>query len=183
MFIEGYKIKSKTCDNLIKCFNENSKFHKQGVIGGGFLDKEIKDSTDLEVFHLNDNINVVNYYIELDKCIQKYKEKYSFCNENQSQWAMVESPIIQKYPPGGGYKKWHYENNGHPQSIKRHLVFMTFLNNVKSGGETEFFYQKEKFKAKKGLTLIWPAEWTHTHKGIVSKKHEKYIITGWISYI
>ena len=40
----------------------------------------------------------------------------------------------------------------------------------------------KKYKPKKGLTLIWPAIWTHTHKGVVSKKHTKYIITGWINY-
>ena len=184
MFIEGYKIKSKTCDNLIKCFNQHSKFHKEGVMGQERLvDKNAKDSIDLETYHLNDNIDVVNYYMELNKCIEKYKTKYIHCDINQNKWGITESPIIQKYPPNGGFKTWHYENSGHLNSIKRHLVFMTYLNDVKDGGGTEFLYQKEKFKAKKGLTLIWPAEWTHTHKGIVSTKYEKYIITGWISYI
>ena len=35
-------------------------------------------------------------------------------------------------------------------------------------------------KAKKGDTVIWPAEWTHAHKSQVSKEHEKYIATGWL---
>ena len=35
-------------------------------------------------------------------------------------------------------------------------------------------------KAKKGLTLLWPAEWTHIHKGNVLKSGLKYIITGWM---
>ena len=60
---------------------------------------------------------------------------------------------------------------------------MTYLNDIKNDGGTEFFYQKTKFNAKKGLTLIWPAEWTHTHRGIISEEYEKYIITGWISYL
>ena len=37
-------------------------------------------------------------------------------------------------------------------------------------------------EAKKGLTLIWPATWTHTHRGIVSNDKEKYIVTGWYSF-
>ena len=37
--------------------------------------------------------------------------------------------------------------------------------------------------AKKGLTLIWPSEWTHTHKGEVSSTKEKIIITGWYNFI
>ena len=59
---------------------------------------------------------------------------------------------------------------------------MTYLNTVKDGGGTEFYYQNKKFKAKEGVTLIWPADWTFTHRGIISKKCEKYIITGWLSY-
>ena len=35
----------------------------------------------------------------------------------------------------------------------------------------------------KGDTVIWPAEWTHTHKSQISKTHEKYIATGWFSLI
>ena len=69
--------------------------------------------------------------------------------------------------------KW-YGNAG-----TRHLVFMTYLNSVDDGGETEFLHQNIKVKPKKGLTLIWPADWTHTHRGVVSPSQDKYILTGW----
>ena len=58
---------------------------------------------------------------------------------------------------------------------------MTYLNNVKNGG-TEFKYQKLKTEAKEGLTLIWPTDFTHTHRGLVAKE-TKYIITGWYTFI
>ncbi len=60
---------------------------------------------------------------------------------------------------------------------------MTYLNDIKEGGETEWYYQKLKVKPKKGLTVIWPADWTFTHRGITAKKEHKYIITGWINFI
>ena len=56
------------------------------------------------------------------------------------------------------------------------------LDDVKDGG-TFFKYQNLKIPAKKGLTLIWPSEWTHTHKGEVSSTKEKIIITGWYNFI
>ena len=59
---------------------------------------------------------------------------------------------------------------------------MTYLNNVDNGG-TEFLFQKLKIPAKKGLTLIWPSDFTHTHRGVVSKTQEKYIVTGWMNYV
>ena len=67
-------------------------------------------------------------------------------------------------------------------NARRLLVFMTYLNDVDDGG-TEFKYQNITTPAKKGLTLIWPAPWTHTHRGQISYTKTKYITTGWFSYI
>jgi hypothetical protein len=59
---------------------------------------------------------------------------------------------------------------------------MTYLNDVPEGG-TEFMYQKLTSPAKKGLTLIWPSDWTHAHRGQICNTHTKYIITGWFNYL
>ena len=56
---------------------------------------------------------------------------------------------------------------------------MTYLNNVTDKGETEFLHQKLKIKPEIGKTLIWPTDFTHTHRGIPSPTQEKYIVTGW----
>ena len=66
--------------------------------------------------------------------------------------------------------------------LHRILIFMTYLNTVKDGG-TFFKYQKLKIPAKKGLTLIWPSDWTHTHKGEISKTKEKFIVTGAFGFL
>jgi hypothetical protein len=59
---------------------------------------------------------------------------------------------------------------------------MTYLNDVNDGGETHFYHQELKVQPRKGLTLIWPADWTYTHRGIASPTEDKYIVTGWYSY-
>ena len=59
---------------------------------------------------------------------------------------------------------------------------MTYLNDQDDGGETEFLYYDISVKPKKGLTLIWPAEWSHTHRGNVVNT-DKYIVTGWIDFL
>ena len=58
---------------------------------------------------------------------------------------------------------------------------MTYLNDAENAG-TEFFYQKLSLPCKKGLTVIWPSDWTHTHKGIINEKQSKTIVTGWLSH-
>ena len=61
---------------------------------------------------------------------------------------------------------------------------MTYLNDVdnEDGGSTVFTHYDLKVQPKKGLTLIWPAEWTHAHKGELLVKSSKYIITGWMHF-
>ena len=86
---------------------------------------------------------------------------------------------IQHYKPEEGFKKWHFERSSKAEN--RCLVFMTYLNDVPDAG-THFKYQDLTTPAEKGLTLIWPTDFTHTHKGQITKQHEKYILTGWLGY-
>ena len=60
---------------------------------------------------------------------------------------------------------------------------MTYLNDINDQGETEFIHQKMKVKPRKGLTLIWGADWTFLHKGLASPSETKYITTGWYEYV
>ena len=60
---------------------------------------------------------------------------------------------------------------------------MTYLNDVEDGGGTEFKYQGLRHNAKKGKTLIWPSDFTHTHRGQKSPTQEKYIATSWFNHV
>ena len=97
-----------------------------------------------------------------------------------AHYGTVEGLNIQKYKPSEGFYRWHSERSGKP-TMTRCFVHMTYLNDVDDGG-TEFMYQKLISPAKKGLTLIWPSDWTHTHKGQISQTQTKYILTGWLNY-
>ena len=173
------------CDSLIDYFEYNKDYIKKGTCGGEFsdatVDKNFKDSLDLSI-GANNNDNIIGEYRkELQKVLLKYLEKYPAGNQ-VAPFNIAEDYNIQKYPIGGGFKEWHVENGGQKYVLYRHLVFMTYLNNVDDGG-TEFKHQNIITPAKKGLTLIWPAGWTHVHRGQVSNKKEKYIITGWYAFI
>ena len=58
---------------------------------------------------------------------------------------------------------------------------MTYLNDVPDGG-TQFKNYNLTVKAKKGKTVLWPSDFTHTHKSEISKKYSKYIVTGWMHF-
>lgn len=176
-FIMGWKPhKTDFCDDIIRHFN--SQPQERGATSLG-VDLEIKNSFD---HSFNSSQVPEDYFVFLQKCVDAYVEKYKFCDTDVA-WNISEPPLIQKYPLDGGYYKWHCERGGYTSQINtRHLVFMTYLNDVADAGETEFFYQKLKIKPKKGLTLIWPVDWMFTHRGIPSPTQEKMIVTGWFSF-
>jgi hypothetical protein len=88
---------------------------------------------------------------------------------------------IQRYEPGEGFYGWHCERAGLLNS-SRVLVWMVYLNDVKEGGQTQFFHQGHLEKPSQGKLLIWPSDWTHTHRGVPSPTETKYILTGWFTH-
>ena len=74
----------------------------------------------------------------------------------QEPVSVYEHFNIQYYRPNqGAFHAWHCERLGAEAPASwRHLVWMTYLNDVEEGGETEFLYQKMKVQPRKGLTLI-----------------------------
>ena len=176
-FIHKQMIDNKLCDKLIDYF-ESSKAKFKGTTGTDEYNPKYKETTEITFTPNDDYFNV--YILELNNVITEYKKIFEYSDQQQHPWQINPIIKIQKYSKGEGYHVYHYENSGAPETNKRHLVFMTYLNDVKAG-ETGFLYQKLKIKPKKGLTLIWPAIWTHTHKGHIAKS-DKYIITGYYNY-
>lgn len=183
-FICGWYIKPKICKDLIKYFNKSDKTNPGNIFMNNIsgVHKNIKSSTDLLISANNNDTEIINYKKALGNIVNKYKEKYIYCDEGQASWGLVNSFNLQKYKPNEGYFAYHCER-GSKITYNRHLVFMTYLNTVNDGGQTEFYYQKLKVKPEIGLTLIWGSDWTFTHRGITSKTETKYIATGWLDYI
>jgi hypothetical protein len=145
---------------------------------GPKVDKEAKDSVDVA---LPPSELAARYIGMLNRVAEAYVAQYPWSGK-LVPWGIIEPMGIQHYEPGGGYKIWHFErDNSNDQIARRHLAFMTYFNDVEDAGGTEFFHQGLTIKAERGLTLIWPAEWNFTHRGVVSHTQEKYIVTGWFS--
>jgi len=152
-----------------------------GKIGNNhvmLVKKETKDSTDISIDNYNIDEEIIEYRRELQKVLDLYQKRYTPVKDLAS--FNIESFNIQKYPKNGGYKTWHNERKSLGTS-KRVLTFMTYLNDIVDGG-TEFMYQKLTTPAKKGLTLIWPVDFTHIHRSQICDK-EKIITTGWFYYL
>ena len=177
--MHGWYISKRICTDLIKYFHTCEHHHREGQVSGGVVKKDTKESTDLRIDASNMEGVIGRYRDALQDCLDLYINKHDFLNY-LARFNVVENIAIQYYKKNQGFKIYHTENTD-KQSSNRVMVFMTFLNDVPDGG-TEFMYQNITVPAKKGLTLIWPASYTHVHRGQISKNFEKYIITGWFSY-
>jgi prolyl 4-hydroxylase len=99
-----------------------------------------------------------------------------------NRFSVRRSINIQEYlPSSNGYKRWHCEVDG-THNLRRHLVFMTYLNDVSDGGETLFYHQDLAIKPEFGTTVIFPPTWTHQHKGLSSPSEHKRFLTGWFEF-
>ena len=95
----------------------------------------------------------------------------------------VSSFNLQRYQSGQHFQNLHTERST-LATLHRVFAWMTYLNDVdkEDGGSTLFSHYDLAIQPRKGLTLIWPAEWTHAHKGNVLRANSKYIITGWMTF-
>lgn len=118
------------------------------------------------------------FFVGLQKCFDEYSSKYSLISQLSMRASIIKA---QRTDPGGGYHIWHSEKSG-GMNAYRSLVFMLYLNSLgpNDGGETEFLYQKLRIEPKENTMLLWPAVFTHAHRGnMVLGEKSKYVLTGW----
>jgi len=181
--IYDHALSQKECEMLINQF-EKSDEKFVGETTGGYT-PEAKKCMQLCI-DLNDR-SIISTVIKpnLVSCITRYREKYHDNLLYISRWRLTHGASFQKYDgEEDGYKVWHCEHqtssdDPRDDCSKRIMAWMFYLNDAKCGTE---FYDRPTIKAKRGRCVIWPAFWTHLHRGVIPNIGLKYIVTGWISY-
>ena len=116
----------------------------------------------------------------LHDCLMLYCEHYFVLKGLKAASLEVK---LQRTPPRGGYHIWHCEQDG-LDVASRVLVWTIYLNDIPyNEGETEFLWQGIRINPKLGRCVIWPASFTHHHRGNPVYTHDKYIATGWYNLI
>ena len=174
-------LSKKECEIVINQFEKSEQ-----VPGGTYLHGVIQEAPHIKkCLTLNDSNfgdgSIISNIIctQLAKCIERYNQEQpqiSYLN----LWSIYQGYSVQKYETeDDGYKDWHCESAGPGKTSNRVLAWMFYLNNAKSGTE---FMNYPIVNAKMGRCVIWPAGWTHVHRGVTPNKGLKYIVTGWVSY-
>ncbi len=176
-FIECYPhvLSHDQCNHIINTF-EHDRRQVEGTVGGGLVNHAIKHSTDVHAAFSKTTYDEYNNIIRpaVIGGLQLYCGTYDYLVE-LAPWSIQDEYNIQKYTHGQGFGKLHCEKQAlHPD---RTHAWMIYLNDAESG--TQFPYQKLTTTPKTGDLWIWPAYWTHVHRGVTPNKGRKFIATGW----
>jgi hypothetical protein len=193
-------LSKEICEDIIELYERDKDYGYVGATGHG-LDKKIKDSWDLSIHQMINNIDKKEWinihkllYTELYTNLKIYLNNLSNKNEysknridNCIKFNIIEANLlkaesfqIQKYEPLTG--KYIYHQDGKTeidQKRYRVITYLWYLNDVFEGGETEF-WGTYKVKPEAGKLILFPATWSYPHCGNIPISNAKYIITGWL---
>lgn len=182
-FIGIYKnaLKKDHCETIISEFNtfcqtkpseiwDSAEQFNEGKLGRSDIAFFVRTALPIVADLVNETLN---------NCITIYANEFF---PVKSIKAVSLSIKLQKTLPRGGYHVWHAEN-GDRNTMERVLAWMIYLNDIPEGeGETEFLWQGVRIKPEAGTCVIWPAAFTHTHRGNPVYSCDKYIATGWYTH-
>ena len=125
----------------------------------------------------NIDINKFKHFDKLKKVIDIYKKQYPEINMTASYWRL-ESLRFKKFNKGQSFSHWHSEHCfTEPYRV---LAIQLYLSKHNCGTE---FYFKKVIKSDIGKIVLFPAFYTHTHRGqICPENKDRYIITGYCNF-
>ena len=172
----GLTVTRQSAENVSPFMKDDLSVTATGVHFSNFILEKTPELAEVYI-HSNEFSKVL-----MDGALKEYCRMYpglSGFPDGEKKLSIQDSKI-QKTVPGQGYHVWHHEHGFGGRAHRRLLAFSLYLNDVEEGGETEFLYQKVRFKPKMGQLLLWPAYFTHAHRGNQPLSGEKYLVTGWI---
>ena len=197
-------MESNVCDTFIEVYPNafNDQFCKDAILKGlELIDEDYKGKWGSKAVgdqpkYIRDDSNTIvsprlkhlwpdDLLSPMNKILTQLFDDYQ-----QKYWMIQSLPKIlsgeakfHHVSPGGGYHQWHCEQEG-GYSVNRVLAWHLSLNNLDKDddGSLEFLNFNTKIKPKAGQVVIWPAFFTHAHRGNMTRLGDKYYLTGWFSY-
>ena len=171
-----------TCDKWVKWFDEVSNkdvtmtsYDEIGVRKNNRKDEVVSIPQSLPMDCFPQKKLVEPLWNKVSKCLDMYVEEFQLEQQLTSNYFKVHRVL-----PTGGYHVWHYEHMA--QCPYRVLVWHITIEAPESGGETEFLFQSMRIKPILGQLVVWPAAFTHKHRGNPTLKGKKTYITGWFEF-
>ena len=151
-------LNERECDELINYYYSNKNKTVVKKCGYTACDVELSDL-------FNKKIN---------KIPSLYINKFPEADITEDKWYLRELRI-KYFKPGDSFNNWHSEHK--INSPLRMLALQIYLSTHKCGTK---FYNHKTIQSKKGRLAVWPAYFTHTHKGEVCPDNlDRFVFSGY----
>ena len=110
-----------------------------------------------------------------------YIEEYPELNKYVNPWAL-DYVRIKWWKPGDHYSVWHSEHS--PEEQQTLIRVAQFLIYLSDNDAYTHFKRHDSVKSKCGCGIMFPAYYTHTHKGSICKKGlNRFIASGYFVFL
>jgi hypothetical protein len=171
IYIENNFFSKEESKNVIDKFDNNLQEPSENI---GYTYKDL--------FYDNfilDNDFFTKFTSKLCNSLSAYKKLYPEINLTNSFWDLTNLRF-KKFNKGKSFAEFHSEHS--LTYFNRVLSIQLYLTEHNCG--TEFYRNNFVIKSEIGRLTIFPAYFTHTHKGQVCPDNkERFIITGYIGFI
>jgi len=181
-FIRSYDndLDTGLCARMIDSFNGLSRFH---TVNGRTVRAGLEDSawTEVNVTRLSDDTLKAFFRRRISLALSRYNADIGL-----EPIAVPDSPrtadlILKRYRPAAGECfQPHFDSVN--EVSNRYLVFLWYLNDVETGGETEFPQLDFKVSARAGRLLMFPPYWMFQHAGVAPQSSDKFILSTYLLF-
>ena len=161
ILIKDNVFSQKECETMVSQFSQNLRNAEKKGMNYQFCD--------LNYFEHMNKLNIIT---------KEYENTYNEISKTISIW-QLDSLRFKYFKPGFGFSEWHSEHCfTFPNRVLSLQIYLTEHN---CGTE---FYNGDVIESKIGRVALFPAYFTHTHRGQVCPENkDRYIITGYINFI
>lgn len=167
------------CARLIGSFEALGRFQVRN--GRGVRDGlEQSAWSELDLARFSDSAFMAMFRQRIDAALQRYNADVAL------PIAVPGSPllsplVLKRYRAGSGeHFQLHFDSIY--EVCDRYLVFLWYLNDVDSGGETRFPHLDVDIAPRVGRLLMFPPYWMYQHQGLPSPSADKYILSTYLRF-
>lgn len=167
------------CQRMIDSFNSLGRFHQSNGRGHR-AGLENSAWTELNVTGLSDESFLGFFRARIDLALDRYNRDVGLDIQIPNSPKTADL-ILKRYRPGADEQFEQHFDSIH-EVANRYLVFLWYLNDVATGGETVFPQLDIQITAQQGRLLMFPPYWMFQHAGLPPLSGEKFILSTYLLF-
>lgn len=167
------------CRQLIDSFHNLARFQARngrGVRAG----LENSAWSELNVSRLADQGFQLSFRQFIDRALDRYNRDVGLALPLPNSLQIADLTLKRYRPSESEQFQLHFDAVNH--LAHRYLVMLWYLNDVASGGETDFPQLDRKVEPRTGRLLMFPPYWMYQHAGLPPISGDKYIISTYLLF-